>query len=261
MTSVHAYQIYYDEGTRASLDRGFLPLDNLANERPDWREYWPIRRFFQRHAGELDEAALYGFLSPKFGAKTGLKATDVHAFSAQATERADVVIFSPAWDMGALFWNVFDQATCFSPEFAEVSQQFMRGIDTRPVADVATDSRNTVFCNYFLAKPRFWRRWLEVMGLMFDMAERENDRIGRGLRQGVAYAPHAPRVELKVFLAERVASWLLATSNEFAPATFKPFDMPPSDTVFSLFAAEAVAADALKIAYARTGAGVYRTAY
>ena len=41
------YQIFYNESTQKSNDPGFLPLDNLSNERPDWSEYWPIRRFLQ----------------------------------------------------------------------------------------------------------------------------------------------------------------------------------------------------------------------
>jgi len=40
----HIFQIYYSNATREALDPGFVPLDNIRNERPDWREYWPIRR-------------------------------------------------------------------------------------------------------------------------------------------------------------------------------------------------------------------------
>ena len=43
---VHAFQIFYNDATRAAVDPAFQPLDNSANERPDWYEYWPIRRFF-----------------------------------------------------------------------------------------------------------------------------------------------------------------------------------------------------------------------
>jgi hypothetical protein len=45
-------------------------LDKLANERPDWYVYWPIRRHLLTH--ELDETALRGFFSPMFSFKTGL---------------------------------------------------------------------------------------------------------------------------------------------------------------------------------------------
>ena len=64
---VHLYQIAYSVDTWNAVPSGMLPLDNRANERPDWAEYWPIRRFLQNEA--LDENAYYGFLSPRFSEK------------------------------------------------------------------------------------------------------------------------------------------------------------------------------------------------
>ena len=60
---VHGYQIVYDQATRSMVDPDFEPLVNEHSARPDWFEYWPIRCFFAE--AEVDEAALYGFLSPK----------------------------------------------------------------------------------------------------------------------------------------------------------------------------------------------------
>ena len=96
-------QIFYDERTRAQLDPGFVPLDNTANPRPDWSEYWPIRQFFVAHTFVRD--AGYGFLSPKFGVKSGLTAADVHRFIAE--EEADVFLFSPWLDQSATVLKVF----------------------------------------------------------------------------------------------------------------------------------------------------------
>ena len=262
MSAAEIRQIFYDASTRAALGPGFLPLDNTANERPDWREYWPIRKFFTRCGKTLDENKFYGFLSPKFTDKTALLAPALERFGAAAAPDVDVVIFSPAWDMGALFWNVFEQATFFYPEFTANAQHFTRKIGTAIKLDnVVTDSRNTVFSNYFLAKPRFWRRWLEINNQMFEMTERKNDRIGALLRKQIAYAPHAPKVEFKVFLMERVASLILATTDDFKVEVYKPFELPPSDTVFSQFPAEAIIADALKIAYATTRDEAFRDAF
>ena len=83
------YQIYYSEQSRAQLDPGFLPLDNSANERPDWREYWPIRRFLLDNP--LDPQTYYGFFSPKFREKTGLDAAAVQRFIEQQDGAADVI--------------------------------------------------------------------------------------------------------------------------------------------------------------------------
>ena len=70
MHSMHIYQILNHYTSRQELDPGFEVLDNSANERPDWYEYWPIRGFLLEQA--LDENAFYGFLSPKFKLKTSL---------------------------------------------------------------------------------------------------------------------------------------------------------------------------------------------
>ena len=42
---VRIYQICYSQETLASIPEGFLPLNNVANERSDWRELWPIRNY------------------------------------------------------------------------------------------------------------------------------------------------------------------------------------------------------------------------
>jgi len=52
---VHIYQIFYSAESKGICDPGFQLLDNLSNERPDWREYWPIRNFLKAH--ELDESS------------------------------------------------------------------------------------------------------------------------------------------------------------------------------------------------------------
>src|SRR4051812_6556887 len=70
------YQVVYSDSTRAALDPVLLALDNSANQRPDWREYHPIRSFLL-HA-PLDEQRFYGFLSPKFSLKTALRGEQVH---------------------------------------------------------------------------------------------------------------------------------------------------------------------------------------
>ena len=105
---VHLYQIPYSAPTLAQVEPGYRVLDNLANERPDWFEYWPIRRFLLAHA--LDDDAFYGFFSPKFGRKTLLSHDDVSRFVRASAAQADVVLFSPQPDMGAFFLNVFEQA-------------------------------------------------------------------------------------------------------------------------------------------------------
>ena len=52
------YQIAYDERSREAVQAsGFLMLDNMAGERRDWYEYWPIRRFLATES--LDDDTWY----------------------------------------------------------------------------------------------------------------------------------------------------------------------------------------------------------
>ncbi|MEI6238819.1 MAG: hypothetical protein WCR51_00370 [Planctomycetia bacterium] len=217
------HQIFYDDKTRAQLDPGFLPLDNTANLRPDWSEYWPIRRFVL--ANNFFRDAGYGFLSPKFGAKTGLTAADVHRFIAE--EEADVFLFSPWLDESAMVLNVFQQAALHDPGiptlFAEVLAQFAPGIDT---LRLVMDSRHVVFCNYFVARPTFWQRWFSLCEPIFHLCEHGDDRLAARLR---ALVPHDGRQNpAKVFLIERVASFILATESRWKVRAYDPARLPLS---------------------------------
>ena len=61
---VHLYQIAYSEKTVAEVEPGYLVLDNLSNSRPDWYEYWAIRRRLLDEP--LDGDGFYGFFRPFF---------------------------------------------------------------------------------------------------------------------------------------------------------------------------------------------------
>ena len=204
----HLYQIHYSEATRAGNDPGFLPLDNDANPRPDWREYWPIRQFLLNTP--LDENARYGFFSPKFQAKTGLDATMVKQFLAGTD--AELVLFSPFFAQSALFLNVYRQADAYHPGLSALCQAAFRSHDpTFSALDQVNHSGNSVFCNFFVARPRWWRAWLGVCESIFAQAEDPAAPLAAALNNPV---PHdRSTAPAKVFVIERVASFLLATET------------------------------------------------
>ncbi len=244
MPGIFIYQIEYSKSVK--LDPGFLVLDNLANERPDWFEYWPIRRFLIDAA--LDDDSFYGFLSPRFKAKTNLSAEAAHNFVARESALADAVVLSPGLKLGAYFQNVFAFGEWAHPGLLDVTKQFIRRID--PTADLdtwVTTSRNEVYCNYLIAKPRFWRAWLAVTEQLFAIAESPTDRLGAELRATTLYRdgqnPH-----MKIFILERLATWVLANNPDFVVKTSDPFIT--SSRAYKL--PGAILCDALKIAYLTT---------
>jgi hypothetical protein len=235
---------------RQDLDPDFGVLDNSANERPDWFEYWPIRNFLRR--GPLDEDTFYGFLSPRFAQKTNLSAAAARTI-VDASAHADVILFSPSIHNSAYFLNVFHHGESEHPGLLGTARDFFERIGRPTDLDaLVTDSRNTVHSNYFVAKPRFWREWLEINEQIYAIAETPGDALGEALRTPTAYRG-ATDVQMKIFLMERTATWLLARDSRFAIRVRDPF--AARSRIYKLPAA--VVCDALKIAYATQGRGQY----
>ena len=248
---VHLYQVAYSEATRAALEPGYLLLDNLDNPRPDWFEYWPLRRFLLGHTGVvLDETAFYGFFSPKFGHKTGLTHAQVQDFVRQHAPAVDVVLFSPQPDMGAFFLNVFEQGEAFDPGLIAAYEQLLAHIG-RPqqLAGQVMDSRQTVFSNYFVARPAFWRAWLELNEAMFAVCEGPDTPLRTQLCYPTNYPGPGGHAERKVFLMERTASLLLANQPRWRSVAHDPYGFGWSTSRFREHPVDAVISDALKLAY------------
>lgn len=256
--AIHLYQIAYSEATRAAVEPGYALLDNLDNPRPDWFEYWPIRRFLLEQT--LDENAFYGFFSPKFGQKTGLSHAQVQAFVAQAAPRADVVLFSPQPDMGAFFLNVFEQNELFDPGFIEACTQWLRAVgrETAPLHELVMDSRHISFSNYFVARPAFWREWLGLNETLFALCEGPEGPLRSALCHTTTYPGAAQR---KVFIQERVASLLLATQPRWRSVAHDPFGFGWSMTKLRQHPREAYISDALKLAWREQRFPQYLEAY
>ena len=255
MHSVHVYQILNHYTPPHELDPGFGVLDNSGNERPDWFEYWPIRRFLRGEA--LDESAFYGFLSPKFQSKTSLGSAAVHDFIVSSGSAIDVFLLSPSIHNSAYFLNVFEHGDAEHPGLKDIAKRLLERLGLPNDLDtLITDSRNTVFSNYFIAKPRFWRAWLDINEKMFAIAESPMDPLGEALRTPTSYRG-GRNVQMKIFVMERVASWLLATDSSFQARVRDPF--VARSRIYKL--PVAIVCDALKIAYATQGRGQYKDVF
>lgn len=249
------YQILNHYTPRADLDPGFQVLDNSANERPDWYEYWPIRNFLLNQP--LDENAYYGFLSPKFKIKTNLNAEQAHAFITASPADTDVVLLSPSIHKSAYYLNVFEHGDAEHPGLKSAAEQFFARIGhLAGIEDLVTDSRNTVHSNYFIAKPRFWRAWLGITEQIYAIAESPDEPLGAQLRAPTRYRGQRS-VQMKIFLMERVATWILATRPEFRARVRDPFVARTRIYKLPL----AIICDALKIAYTSERRGQYKDVF
>src|SRR5260370_13583037 len=243
MHAMHIYQILNHYSSRQELDPGFKVLDNSTNERPDWFEYWPIRRFLLNEA--LDEDAFYGFLSPKFKLKTSLSADGVRESILAADSATDVILLSRSIHNRANYLNVFEHGDSEHPGIKNVAKRLFERFELLSDLDsLVSDSRKTVHSNYFIAKPRFWRAWLAINEKMFAIAETPSDPLGEALRTPTSYRGGS-NVQMKIFIMERVATWLLTSDRRFAARVRDPF--AARSRLYKL--PVAIVCDALKLAH------------
>jgi hypothetical protein len=255
MHAMHIYQILNHYTSPRELDPGFGVLDNSANERPDWFEYWPIRKFLLNEA--LDEGAFYGFLSPKFKLKTSLSSGAVREFILAAHAATEVILLSPSIHNSAYYLNVFEHGDAEHPGLKSVAKRLLERLDLPGDLDsLVSDSRNTVHSNYFIAKPRFWRAWLAINEKLFAIAETPEDSLGEALRAPAPYRG-ALNVQMKIFVMERLATWLLAFDRSFAAQVRDPF--AARSRIYKL--PVAIVCDALKIAYVTEGRSQYKDVF
>lgn len=232
-------------------------LDNRDSAHNDWREYWPMRCYLESH--HVEEDRFIGFFSPKFREKTGLSFDDLEKFVAAQSPDTEVILISPQGDMGALFPNVFLQGDFFDHGFLQSVQEFIKTFDPDSDLDrLWMDSSNVVFSNYIVAKPRFWKRWAEITGHLYDICEGAVTPLQQELTHRTNY-PGA--VERKVFVMERMASYILATDPSFRTVAFNPFVLAISGTRLGEFQSEAVICDALKMSARLTSRPEYLSTY
>ena len=255
MQALHIYQILTPYVSRPDLDAGFEVLDNSANERPDWFEYWPIRGFLLKET--LDENAYYGFLSPRFKLKTGLTAAVVREFVLASDPATDAVLFSPSIHNSAYHLNVFAHGDAEHPGLKNLARELFQRLGLPSDLDMlVSDSRNTVHSNYFVAKPRFWRAWLAINEKLYAIAEASADTLGASLRAPTRYRGGLS-VQMKIFIMERIATWLLACGGDFTARVYDPF--AARSRIYKL--PTAIVCDALKIAYATQGRAQYKDVF
>lgn len=245
---IYLYHIAYSTETLSQIQPGYLILNNLENERPDWFEYWPIRRFLM--STNLDEEAFYGFFSPKFFLKTGKTYKDVTEFINQHSDNVDVFLFSPQPDIGAFFINIFEGGELFNPGKIEACQEFLALVGIQiDLKLLVMDSRQIVFSNYFVARPAFWRRWLALNEILFSICEDNSHPLQKKLTVPTNYK----NVERKVFIMEGMASLLLTLEPQWKTKADDCFKFAWSGTNLSKSKQEAIISDALKMAYRDQG--------
>jgi ubiquinone/menaquinone biosynthesis C-methylase UbiE len=249
MKNVNLFHIGYSPETVQNMPAGFQLLDNASNPRPDWFEYWPIRNFLLNT--KLKKNQYYGFFSPKFGFKTGHDYNTLANQISTIDNTTDVVFVCPQPEVGALFLNLYHGSDFTDSGALDTCQSIFTAIDEAiDLKTLITDSRNTIYSNYFIAKPAFWKKWLEVCEKIFDIAESETSDpvLKAALNKKTTYGTDADR---KIFVIEGVAS-VLVKHYDYSTQSIDILEAQAAKGAFYKAKKEALICDSLKIAYQAT---------
>ena len=261
MAAINIQQIFYDSASQAMLDGGFNPLDNSANPRPDWYEFYPILNYLRQNA--LEENTWYGFLSPKFGMKTGLTSQIVRDVLTAHDAHADVALFSTAWDQIAFFENQFEQGEFWHPGISRAAQDFFDAIN-EPIQlnQLVTHSLTSVFSNFVIAKASYWRAWHALAEQLWEYTEAATPNSS--IIALTNYATETKHTPMKVFVQERLAPVVLS-KNQFRTITLDiSANAPIWDRMFAPHPTtrrSLQACDLLKQKYTQTGDRTFLEAF
>lgn len=172
--------------------------------------YRSLRKFFQENV--LDEQGLYGFFPASFSRQTGLQYKDIVHF-VEAHPGMDAYTINPlVWEAHA-FLNVFEQQEFSATGLREFAQNTLHkvGLDLN-LLTWATDAGVTTGCQYILAKPVFWKTWLDLSGGAFEG------------NPGAQVSDAA--FSMQCVVAEGLASLVLDLDSSLQVKAFDPFSLP-----------------------------------
>ena len=203
---VSIHQIWYDDSQRRRLDPAFVPFDNRANPDPAWREYHVFRT--QYRAGAVRPDAVTGYVSWKFGRKTGLRGRAFVRFIERHPGH-DVYFVNPPGLEPRSFRNVWLQGEHHHPGILGLARRvFARcGIDCDPAA-LEQPARQVLYCNYWAGTSRFWDAYMAfcepVRECLLHGLDGDDLRLLHSQADRVIDACYIP------FVMERLFSTLLA---------------------------------------------------
>jgi len=208
--NINLYHIGYSIESMETLQPGFKFLDNLKNERPDWFESWAIKKFIENNL--MDENSYYGFFSPRFLLKTGRTSSELKNFIYNDNGSADAYFICPQSEVGSFFINPVYGMDFSDPGALDTTQKIIDkiGYDLN-ISLQLIDSSQLSYSNYVIGKASYWKKWLEIVNIVYYYAETDSDPI---LKKALNHpTQYNNGVQRKVFLIECIPSILFNHLN------------------------------------------------
>lgn len=156
--AIRIHQIYYDDRQQAGLDPAFIPYDNRANARPDWREYHVFRSAYR--AGLCAAGDVTGFVSWKFRSKTRLSGARFIDLI-RRHPGSDVYFVNPDRIERGRWRSVWEQGEFHHPGILGLAQRIFSTVGVAiDLARFEQPPEHVAYCNYWAGGGKFWDAYM-----------------------------------------------------------------------------------------------------
>ncbi len=157
---IKLHQIYFEPAQLERLDPAFTPYDNSQSPNPDAYEFYVFRK--EHLAGNIDADAYTGYVSWKFGEKTGISGQKFIEFC-EANPGYDVYFINP-FPLDICYGNVWQQGEAHHPGLLDLARKLFDG--AHPNADyrlteLPANLRTSGFCNFWAGNKKFWDAYMQ----------------------------------------------------------------------------------------------------
>jgi hypothetical protein len=215
---IKLYQPYMGEDEKSSLPPGVIPWDASSNTDNSTREYELFKQISQANTGSSEP---WGLISRKFTHKSLLSVNDFARFAEQKlSEGYDCVFINPMMGIEALYLNVWQQGVHCGHAGLEKIIDFLEKSLAIPF-NAPMDRNTFAFCNYFIAKPEFWRAYFSFVDQALHLLDQEiikNTEVGAAYT-GTGSYHRDTNITMKPFIIERLFSTFIQNS-QFKIASF-----------------------------------------
>lgn len=206
--SVRIHQVFYKDEQKPFLDAAFSPLDNGAHN-DETLEFGVFKRLYGD--GSFEGADYFGALSWRFSEKTGLTGQALMEV-VRSNPNVDLFYMNPFPHNEALHQSLWLHGAERHPGFQEICTAFFEAAGLEPT-DIYRFSHSSEFsvCNYFVARPAFWKAYIPFVerclekaeaGMPAELCKRMHSAEGdwKGIHKGATYVPFIIERLLPAFL-------------------------------------------------------------
>ena len=208
--SIKIWQIFYRPDQFSTLDPAFEPYEWLCNPHPEYTETLHLVNLYE--SGRYKECDYVGFVSNKFGLKTGLAGERFIQFI-RDNPGHDVYFVNPFPELGYFWLNVWTQGEFRHPGLTALTQKLFETTHTKVQVEALGRNNHEIllYSNYWVGNAKFWDAFMGFVIPIFRWIDQEATPHEK--RPYFKKAPYADAgFSMFSFIFERLFSTFLLTN-------------------------------------------------